>query len=397
MRQVDPGDLRRLPPSRTLSIGPPATREVLEGPPVEVGLPTWLLLCDLQLLGGPGPEKQREPVVRGSALAYAVPEADDLGGPLRALDEAVREARSLRSDAVVEDALRSLVEAFRLHGWDDAARSVAETWLWVQPENYAANLHAGILMGDTGRSAEAETLLARSVIIARQAGDWAAYCTAGVALGDTHRNRRDLDSAERIYLKVRSRARRHGVRSVLAPVAYGLFTVSAGRGDVALAEERAEGVLDLCPGGGETIRQTAAELARLWAQEGRHEDALRIFAGLCHASDPVHQAGYAASACLAAAGAGDREWFEWFWAAAWRWTYDESAREEWGGCLGELEKAATLIGDIGRAELARKRMGATVPPGAPGTSSPPGCGAAQAVPESSPSLADRLLARAHPG
>jgi tetratricopeptide (TPR) repeat protein len=393
MRQVDPGDLRRLPPTRTLSIGPPATYGVLDGPPVEVALPTWLLLCDLQLLGGPGPEKPPEAVVRGSAFEHGSSDGHDLAAPLTILDQAVCEPRAVRQDGRVETALRSLVEGFRDRGWKDAARAVSETWLWVQPESFAANLHAGVLIGEAGRAAEAEALIARAVIVARQAGDWAAYCTAGVALGDAHRARGDLASAERIYTKVLSRARRHGIRSALQPVAGGLLAVAVEGGDIETAERRAAEALDLHPAGDARVREIAADLASLWTQAGRFDDALGIFTRLGDMGGPAaRQARYAASACRAAAGVGDREWFERYWAVAWQWTYDESAREAWSVCLAELETAATAIGEAGRAELVRRRMGTAAPGGAAGTSARAEPGATPILAESSTSLVERVLA-----
>jgi len=234
--------------------------------------------------------------------------------------------------------------------------TVAESWLWVQPESSAANLVAGRLAGDAGRLGEAETLSARSLIIARQAEDWPAYCEAGVALGEAHRRRGAHAPARRILAKVQKRGRRQGIKEAAAAAAHGLFTLAAEAGDLEEAKARAEEALREYPPGHQGGTLLSRQLARLSTERGDHRGALEILAGVGDAAGaPAERAVRAASACRAAALAGDRERFEWYWATAWRWSYDESARDAWTSCLAELARAARAMGDDERARMAAAR------------------------------------------
>ena len=356
MRRIDPGDLRRLPPSRILLLGPPPLHTVLEGPPPELALPVWLLLSDLQLLATRNVEQGGGPVVRGSALAHGSPADAELREPLRLLDAAVREGRTVGTEVGVTVALGRIVAVFRERGWEMAAMTVAESWLWVQPESSAANLVAGSLAGDAGRLGEAETLSARSLIIARQAEDWAAYCEAGLALGEAHRRRGASAAARRILAKVQKRGRRQGLKEAAAAAAHGLFTLAAEAGDLEVGRARAEEALHEYPPGHERRALLTRQLAQLSTERGDHRGALRLLSGIGEAAGaPVERALRAASACRAAALVEDRERFEWFWASAWRWSYDESARAAWTPCLMELARAAHAMGDGERARMAAAR------------------------------------------
>lgn len=261
--------------------------ETLDGIPIlhelggELGLLLWRTVRSITLWAST-PEEERHALFRGSevlgldATDSSVPEelrllltsvSSRLGAPRRRVDPEL-----LTLDCLHVSAWARRYKAPR------TALEFAQAGALTSPDFPEAALQTAACALDVGESERAETWLRRTIAVARRGGDWVAYSSAYILLGNIYREKKRLVSAER-YLTLGFRAaRRAGVPLARRDGAHGLFRIALVRGDMPTAVHMADIAQRRCVRQHPDATKLLLELARFWLDQGqprRAGEALR--------------------------------------------------------------------------------------------------------------------------
>lgn len=211
--------------------------EVLTELPPPLGVPLWQLVRDIQLWNA-NPADSRESmfaeksarVWRDSSSSLGVPE--DLAAAVDRLGDVLQDPAASAADAHV-----ILTSCMAIAQWAErtfagaTATQFALTGAAVVPRSGAAAVEAASVALRCGRPDLAEVWFLRGIALARRAGEWHAYGSGCIGLGQVFRAQDRMFRARRLFLRAMRTARRHSDRDVGARAARELFEVAMELGD----------------------------------------------------------------------------------------------------------------------------------------------------------------------
>ena len=327
------------------------------GPP---GLVLWQALRDVGLWAALEPEERGEVFVPGAdaALAAMVRAAGvdvQLEPPLAAVVRLLADPGGTPGEAV-EAACRGI------SGWADAHGHLATSIAFAQaaalavPRNAGAACAVGRLARRRAEYARAETWFRRSIALARQSGDWAAYAQAFSGLGNLYLQRGNYPAARRFQVRSLRAARRHSLRPIQGAAMHDLFVIAAGSNQPGDAERYAREAFHLYGAGHERLAALAADIAYYWMERGYFAPAHAVFEALLpHLQRPDERLTGLANTARAAAGAGERRRFEESWDEAWGAVTRGEPGAGAAQVLLELARGAAQLGEGERAQRAAER------------------------------------------
>lgn len=325
-----------------------------------LGLVLWQAVRDVSLwasapedrrgeLFSSGAEQRRRAAIRGEGLDPALEVA------LLEVSELLGNPNALTADLTARACLQ-------VAQWADERGSTATALAFAQSAAFAAPFDAataytvGRLARRRTERARAESWFRRTVALARQTGDWAAYSLAFLGLGNLYMQRGNYPAARRFYVRALRAARRHALHSAAGMTFHDLFVLATLTGRVDEAERFARGAYDEYGSDHPRVPALAHDVAFFWMEQGYHARALPIFRALLpHITGPAERPVVLANIARAAAGVGDRARFEDAWSQVWDGVEEGEAREGAAEALVELARGAATLSDWERAEQAAAR------------------------------------------
>lgn len=247
----------------------------------ELGLLLWRTVRSITLWAST-PEEERQELFRGDVLGLDATDSSVLPEELRPLLSSVS-SRLVAPRRRVDPELLTL-DCLHIAAWarrnkaPRTALAFAQAGALVSPDFPEAALQTAACTLDVGESERAETWLRRTIAVARRGGDWVAYSSAYILLGNIYREKKKLVAAER-YLTLGFRAaRRAGVPIARRDAAHGLFRLALARGDMPTAVHMADIAQRRCVWQHPDATKLLLEFARFWLDQGqprRAGEALR--------------------------------------------------------------------------------------------------------------------------
>lgn len=356
---------RRAP--RPVRVPPPLTRgsEKFEGSSVlsdfggDLGILLWQSLRNVLLwntteaarrkgLFTPGADEKR----RVKLLSVEVD--DVLRSPLAVL------ARLL-ADPAGADRKRVAAACQKIGEWAEERGALATALAYIQAaaltsDDARLSYEVGRLARKRAEYPRAETWFRRAILLGRRSGDWDSYSRAFVGLGNLYRQRGNLVSAQRAYLRAFRASRRKGLREVQGRALHELFGIAAAFNEVQEAKDYAQAAFKAYGPKHRNIPGLATDVAGFWADLGYYFQALPVFqAVLSHVETPRLRMIAHANTALAAGELGEREMFEDAWKAAWEFLEQPGAETDAASVLFSLARGAAALGDWERAKHAGER------------------------------------------
>lgn len=186
---------------------------VLEENAGNAGVLLWLSIHDVVLWANTPPDRRSGLFAPGALrrrndLADAANLDPELAWAMRNLTELVFDPAGVDGEAI-------RLSCVNISRWADERGSTG-TALWfaqaaalAAPESAQLALGLGRLTRRLGRLLQAETWLRRTIGIARRSGEWGAYTSAFVELGDLLTTRDDHERARSAYMRAVRASRRH--------------------------------------------------------------------------------------------------------------------------------------------------------------------------------------------
>ena len=323
------------------------------------GVTLWEFLRDIDLwsttpfesrvrLFAPGAGKRRrERIMALGAARELRPALETIG---RALEGRIR---TPGAGAQLTQACHALSRWAGEQGLPHTALAFAQSAALATPDEPAPAYVVGLLARRSAEYRRAETWFRRTLALARRAGDWNHYGLACIGLGNLNRQRGDYPTARNWYVKALRIARRRALWDVRPMAMHDLFCVAASGGQVSDAEAWAGRAFRAYGRRHPRLVVLAHDVARFWLENGRNEDALRVFrAVLPHITRISERRVVTSNMAQAAAVLGDRLTFATMWSETWRLVDEYEDQERVAESLVALGEGALALGDPDRAQLA---------------------------------------------
>lgn len=177
--------------------------------------------------------------------------------------------------------------------------------------------------------------------LARQSGDWTAYCAALAGLGNLHQQRGNYPQARRHQSRSLRHARIHGLRNRQGAALHNLFVLEMELGNTAEAETYCKAAFEVYGSRHPRLPWFAHDVAWYFTMRGQYAPAIAILQGLLpHFQNTADQVMVWSALARAAGGAGRRDLFKRACSAVW-----DAVRASAEGAYPENEYAAQALAD----------------------------------------------------
>ncbi|HET7231216.1 MAG TPA: tetratricopeptide repeat protein [Longimicrobium sp.] len=322
-----------------------------------LGVTLWQFLRDTELWSNTPPEQRmrifapRAARRRRERMA-TLGQTRELRRPLEALSRAL-DARQRQSGIRVMRACQALSRWAGEQGLPHTALAFAQSAAVATPERAAAAYQVGLLSRRNAEYRRAETWFRRTLALARRGHDWRYYGLACIGLGNLHRQRGDYPTARTWFIRALRCSRRNAVWDVRPMAMHDLFCVAVTGGQHDEAEAWARRAFRAYGPRHPRLVVLAHDVARFWLNDGRYDDALKVFrAVLPHISRIPERRLVTSNMASAAAGLGDRLAFAGMWQDTWRLVDEHEDTEGVPNALVTLAQGAARLGDPDRGQLA---------------------------------------------
>jgi tetratricopeptide (TPR) repeat protein len=350
----------RVPPAITHGDEAFEGAAILEEFQGRLGLVLWQSVRDVSLwasapedrrgeLFSSGAEQRRHAAIRAEGMEPA------LGTSLLEVSELLGNPRALTGELTARACLQ-VVQWADDRGCTATALAFAQSAAFAAPFDAATAYTVALLARRRAEHARAESWFRRTVALARQSGDWAAYSLAFLGLGNLYMQRGNYPAARRFYVRALRAARRHALHSAAGMTFHDLFVLATLTGRADEAERFARGAYDEYGSDHPRLPALAHDVGFFWMEQGYHARALPIFLALLpHLTRSAERPVVLANIARAAGATGDRPRFEDAWSQVWEGIDDGEAREGAAEALVDLARGAAGLADWERAEKAAAR------------------------------------------
>lgn len=337
----------RVPPPPEGGFGAAEGAAVLEENAGGLGVLLWDVARDLVLWATSRPRERAElfaPAAERTRSAWLLSSALDpvLEAPLLGLVRVTGQP-SRASRERVAMACREIAR------WADAQGAVATANAFAHAAAIAVPANANLCY-EAGRFARrcadyprAERWLKRAILLGRQKGEWEAYATSLLGLGNTHIQRGDYPRARRCHLRCLHAVHRHNLKQLQGPVCHDLCVIATETGRVSEINVYARMAYEAYGDGHPRLPMLAHDVAYGWMCDGYFTRALEVFEAVASYYPPAERIQVLADICRAAAGAGNVVRFEQAWQDARAWIERMATQEHVAQSLLEMARGASMM------------------------------------------------------
>lgn len=304
----------RVPPPLTRTGEPLEGAEILSEIVSETGVLLWKSLRNVNLWSASSPREQAELFAEGArqrreAEILAVGPDEALVEPLRLLASLLDNRPGVRHEAVAV-ACRKVAQWASEHEAFRTALAFTQAAALACPGDAQLAYEVGRMARHQVQHARAESWYRRAIMLGRQTGDWVAYGSAYLGLGNLTMQRGSLPGARRALIKALRAARRHGLMTIQAAAYHDLFAVAVHSESVGTAQRYAREAFRLYNPGHPNLPLLAQDVCVLWVANGEFTRAARVLRVLLpHLSGGTRMLALA-NLARAGGGSGDATTFE---------------------------------------------------------------------------------------